>query len=85
LAVVGARYVLDWFIPPWLLRRVAFAFVSGSTLFLAGGLEMADLLALAWAIVRDDAGHGSSAITDRYIDVERAERHATARNKLVKP
>ena len=35
--------------------------------------------------VRDDAGHGSSAITDRYIDVERAERHATARNKLVKP
>lgn len=35
--------------------------------------------------VRDDAGHGSSAITDRYIDVERTERHATARNKLVKP
>jgi site-specific recombinase XerD len=34
--------------------------------------------------VRDDAGHGSSAITDRYIDVERAERHASARNKLVK-
>jgi len=31
--------------------------------------------------VRDDAGHGSSAITDRYIDVERAERHATARHK----
>ena len=34
--------------------------------------------------VRDDAGHGSSAITDRYIDVERAERHASARNKLIK-
>lgn len=33
--------------------------------------------------VRDDAGHGSSAITDRYIDVERAERHASARNKLI--
>lgn len=35
--------------------------------------------------VRDDAGHGSSAITDRYIDVERTERHATARHKRVKP
>ena len=34
--------------------------------------------------VRDDAGHGSSAITDRYIDVERAERHATARNKVIR-
>lgn len=34
--------------------------------------------------VRDDAGHGSSAITDRYIDVERAERHASARQKLIK-
>ncbi|MBL4820724.1 MAG: site-specific integrase [Gammaproteobacteria bacterium] len=34
--------------------------------------------------VRDDAGHGSSAITDRYIDVERTERHATARNKVIK-
>ena len=34
--------------------------------------------------VRDDAGHGSSAITDRYIDVERAERHASARNKLIR-
>lgn len=34
--------------------------------------------------VRDDAGHGSSAITDRYIDVERAERHASARNKVIK-
>lgn len=34
--------------------------------------------------VRDDAGHGSSAITDRYIDVERAERHASARLKKIK-
>ena len=34
--------------------------------------------------VRDDAGHGSSAITDRYIDVERAERHASARNKIIR-
>ena len=34
--------------------------------------------------VRDDAGHGSSAITDRYIDVERAERHASARRKLIR-
>ena len=34
--------------------------------------------------VRDDAGHGSSAITDRYIDVERAERHASARNKTIR-
>jgi site-specific recombinase XerD len=34
--------------------------------------------------VRDDAGHGSSAITDRYIDVERTERHRSARRKLIK-
>ncbi len=34
--------------------------------------------------VRDDAGHGSSAITDRYIDVERAERHASARQKQIR-
>lgn len=34
--------------------------------------------------VRDDAGHGSSAITDRYVDVERAERHASAKRKLIK-
>ncbi|HAJ75523.1 MAG TPA: integrase [Gammaproteobacteria bacterium] len=34
--------------------------------------------------VRDDAGHGSSAITDRYIDVERAERHASARKKIIR-
>lgn len=35
--------------------------------------------------VRDDAGHGSSAITDRYIDVEMKERHASARKKSIKP
>lgn len=35
--------------------------------------------------VRDDAGHGSSAITDRYIDVELSERHASARKKRIKP
>ncbi len=35
--------------------------------------------------VRDDAGHGSSAITDRYIDVELAARHASARHKKIKP
>jgi site-specific recombinase XerD len=35
--------------------------------------------------VRDDAGHGSSAITDRYIDVELRERHASARKKIIDP
>ncbi|EAR09723.1 tyrosine-type recombinase/integrase [Reinekea blandensis] len=35
--------------------------------------------------VRDDAGHGSSAITDRYIDVERQARHASARSKKINP
>ncbi len=34
--------------------------------------------------VRDDAGHSSSAITDRYIDIELQERHASARNKRIK-
>ena len=34
--------------------------------------------------VRDDAGHGSGAITDRYIDVELRERHASAKKKLIK-
>jgi len=34
--------------------------------------------------VRDDAGHGSGAITDRYINVELRERHASAKNKLIK-
>ena len=31
--------------------------------------------------VRDDAGHASSLTTDRYIDAERRERHASARHK----
>jgi len=35
--------------------------------------------------VRDDAGHSSSAITDRYIDIELRARHASARKKPVKP
>lgn len=35
--------------------------------------------------VRDDAGHGSSAITDKYIDIELRERHASARKKHIKP
>lgn len=35
--------------------------------------------------VRDDAGHGSSAITDRYIDVQLSERHASAKRKLINP
>lgn len=34
--------------------------------------------------VRDDAGHSSGAITDRYIDIELRERHATAREKPLK-
>lgn len=35
--------------------------------------------------VRDDAGHSSSAITDHYIDVELRERHASSKNKKIKP
>jgi len=35
--------------------------------------------------VRDDAGHGSSAITDRYIDIKLRERHASGRKKSIKP
>jgi hypothetical protein len=35
--------------------------------------------------VRDDAGHGSSAITDKYIDVELRARHASGRKKKIKP
>jgi len=34
--------------------------------------------------VRDDAGHSSSMITDRYIDVELRERHASAKKKKIK-
>lgn len=33
--------------------------------------------------VRDDAGHSSSAITDKYIDIEKRERHRSARKKLI--
>lgn len=33
--------------------------------------------------VRDDAGHSSSATTDRYIDVEKRERHRSARKKRI--
>jgi len=33
--------------------------------------------------VRDDAGHSSSATTDRYIDIELRERHRSARKKII--
>src|SRR5260363_68395 len=35
--------------------------------------------------VRDNAGHSSSAITDKYIDIELRARHASGRRKRVKP
>jgi len=35
--------------------------------------------------VRDDAGHSSSAITDRYIDIEKRDRHASAKRKKLRP
>ena len=35
--------------------------------------------------VRDDAGHSSSATTDRYIDVELQERYQSAKNKKIQP
>jgi hypothetical protein len=31
--------------------------------------------------VRDDAGHSSCAITDKYIDIELRERHRSAKKK----
>ena len=34
--------------------------------------------------VRDDAGHSSGAITDRYIDIELRERHRSAKEKIIK-
>ena len=34
--------------------------------------------------VRDDAGHSSSLITDKYIDITRQERHHSAQKKLIK-
>lgn len=36
------------------------------------------------AHVRDDAGHSSSAITDRYNDIEFTERYRSAKNKKLK-
>lgn len=33
--------------------------------------------------VRDDAGHSSSAITDKYIDIELRERHKSAKKKPI--
>lgn len=33
--------------------------------------------------VRDDAGHSSSATTDRYIDIELRERHLSAKKKVI--
>ncbi len=35
--------------------------------------------------VRDDAGHSSSSITDKYIDIELHERHKSAKSKRIKP
>lgn len=35
--------------------------------------------------VRDDAGHASSITTDKYIDVEKRQRHATAYKKKLVP
>lgn len=35
--------------------------------------------------VRDDAGHSSSAITDKYIDIELRERHRSGKKKIIKP
>lgn len=35
--------------------------------------------------VRDDAGHSSSATTDRYIDVEKQARYQSARKKSIEP
>lgn len=34
--------------------------------------------------VRDDAGHSSSATTDRYIDIEKQARYKSAREKVIK-
>lgn len=35
--------------------------------------------------VRDDAGHSSSATTDRYIDIEKQARYQSAKKKLIEP
>ncbi|MGD9107829.1 MAG: restriction endonuclease [Gammaproteobacteria bacterium] len=37
-----------------------------------------------WEHVRDDAGHSSGAITEKYIDTESKQRHATAKRKTIK-
>jgi len=34
--------------------------------------------------VRDDAGHSSSAITDRYVDIELKKRHKSAKRKKIR-
>jgi len=34
--------------------------------------------------VRDDAGHSSGAVTDKYINIERRERHATGKKKPIR-
>src|SRR3972149_2936722 len=35
--------------------------------------------------VRDDAGHSTSATTDKYIDIELQERAASAKKKVIIP
>jgi hypothetical protein len=35
--------------------------------------------------VRDDAGYSSGATTDKYIDIELRARHASGKNKRIKP
>lgn len=35
--------------------------------------------------VRDDAGHSSSATTDRYIDIEKQARYKSAQKKVIEP
>ncbi len=34
--------------------------------------------------VRDDAGHSSGLITDKYIDIDRRDRHSSAKKKIIK-
>jgi len=35
--------------------------------------------------VRDDAGHSSSIVTDKYIDIELRERHSSKKRQQLKP
>ena len=44
-----------------------------------------DVLSRPRAHVRDDAGHQSITITDRYIDIDLKERHASAKHKTLVP